>query len=49
MSSAENLDILIGSDLTLLPYISSIGKAAKFHLFRLVWIMKYLTPQQSAN
>ncbi len=44
-SAAKNLGVLIDSDLTLSPYITSICKAANFHLFRLSRIRKYLTPQ----
>ncbi len=44
-SGAKNLGVLIDSDLTLSPYITSICKAANFHLYRLSRIRKYLTPQ----
>ena len=44
-SSAKNLGVLIDSDLTLSPYITSICKAANFHLNSLACIQKYLTLQ----
>ncbi len=44
-ADAKNLGVLIDSDLTLSPYITSICKAANFHLYRLSRIRKYLSPE----
>ena len=43
--NAQTLGVLLDSDTTLSPYITSLCKAAKFHPCRLAHIKKYLTPK----